>query len=207
MVEILRPQVENEIQVRAFALLHESDPILKKEPLTWIFDPPQADPKLMYNIMLESMVAHSGLGLSANQIGMPVKVFVMRVSDTDAIVCFNPKIIKESEEMIMMKEGCLSFPALYLNIKRPKNISVEYQNVDGEIINSHFEGLAARIFHHEMDHMMGKTFLDKASKVLINSARKKQKVALRKGFKNENPIIVSDSYDEVLEQQKLIRRS
>ena len=54
---------------------------------------------------------------------------------------------------------------------------------------------------------MGKTFLDKASKVLINSARKKQKVALRKGFKNENPIIVSDSYDEVLEQQKLIRRS
>ena len=137
MVEIIRPQVENEIQVRAFALLHESDPILKKEPLTWIFDPPQADPKLMYNIMLESMVAHSGLGLSANQIGIPVKVFVMRVSDTDAIVCFNPKIIKESEEKIMMKEGCLSFPALFLNIKRPENISVEYQNVDGEIINSH----------------------------------------------------------------------
>ena len=94
MVEIIRPQVENEIQVREFPLLHESDPILKKEPLTWIFDPPQADPKLMYNIMLENMVAHSGLGLSANQIGMPVKVFVMRVSDTDAIVCFNPKIIK-----------------------------------------------------------------------------------------------------------------
>ncbi len=206
MVELIVPKVENEIQVREFPLLHEADPILKKEPLTWTFDPPQADPKLMYNIMLENMVAHKGLGLSANQIGMPVKVFSMRVSETDAIVCFNPQILEESEETVTMKEGCLSFPLLFLNIRRPENISVQYQNADGETIMARFEGLAARIFHHEMDHMRGKTFLDKASKILVQSARKKQRIALRKKQRVDD-IIVTNSYDDVIEQQKLIRKN
>ena len=62
-------------------LLHESDQILTQEPLTWIFDPPQADAKRMNKIMIENMAFHHGLGLSANQIGMPVKVFAMRIDD------------------------------------------------------------------------------------------------------------------------------
>ena len=78
----------------------------------------------MYDIMLENMVYHHGLGLSANQIGMPVKVFAMRVDDSDnANVCFNPEIIKESEELMpMMTEGCLSFPYLYLKKRRPEKL-------------------------------------------------------------------------------------
>ena len=175
----------DEITLRKFDLLPEDHPVLHQEPLTWIFDPPQADPKLMYEIMLENMVYHHGLGLSANQIGMPVKVFAMRIDDSDmAIVCFNPEIQKESEEMIKMTEGCLSFPSLYLNKKRPKELSVRYQNVDGDFIDGHFEGLAARVFHHEMDHMMGKTFLDGISKILLQSARRKQKTLIRKAKKD-----------------------
>ena len=171
---------------RKIDLLPEDHPVLHKEPLPWVFDPPQADPKLMYDIMLENMVYHKGLGLSANQIGMPVKVFSMRVDDSDnAIVCFNPEIIKESEEMVTMEEGCLSYPFLYLNKKRPKELSVKYQNVDGDFINAHFEGLAARVFHHEMDHMKGKTFLDGVSKISLQLARKKQKVLLKKKKRNE----------------------
>ena len=166
-------------------LLHESDQILCQEPVTWIFDPPQADTKIMHKIMIENMVYHQGLGLSANQIGMPVKVFAMRVDDSDqAIVCFNPTIKRESDETVMMKEGCLSFPSLYLNIKRPAQIEGQYQNADGDIIDVHFEGLAARIFHHEMDHMKGETFTDKVNKVFLQSARRKQKKLLRKGRKN-----------------------
>ena len=166
-------------------LLHESDPILYQEPVTWIFDPPQADAKRMYTTMIENMVAHEGLGLSANQIGMLVKVFAMRVNDSDyAIVCFNPTITKESDETVMMKEGCLSFPSLYLNIRRPAEIEGQYQNADGDIINVHFEGLAARIFHHEMDHMKGENFTDKVNKVFLQSARRKQKKLLRKGRNN-----------------------
>ena len=176
---------DSELTLRKLDLLPEDHPVLHKEPLTWIFDPPQADPKLMYDIMLENMVYHHGLGLSANQIGMPVKVFAMRIDESDnAIVCFNPEIVKESEEMIKMTEGCLSFPSLYLNKRRPKEVSVKYQNADGDFIDVHLGGLAARIFHHEMDHMMGKTFLDGVSKILLQSARRKQKTLIRKAKKD-----------------------
>ena len=174
-----------DLTLRKLDLLSEDHPVLHQEPLTWIFDPPQADPKLMYEIMLENMVYHHGLGLSANQIGMPVKVFAMRIDESDnAIVCFNPEIVKESEEMIKMTEGCLSFPSLYLNKRRPKEVSVKYQNADGDFITAHFEGLAARVFHHEMDHMAGKTFLDGVSKILLQSARRKQKTLIRKAKKD-----------------------
>ena len=175
----------SEITLRKIDLLPEDHPVLHQEPLTWIFDPPQADPKFMYDIMLENMVYHHGLGLSANQIGMPVKVFAMRIDESDyVIVCFNPEIEEESEEMVMMTEGCLSFPSLYLNKKRPKVLAVRYQNADGDFIDAHFEGLAARVFHHEMDHMEGKTFLDGVSKILLQSARKKQKTLIRKAKKD-----------------------
>jgi peptide deformylase len=176
---------DSELSLRKIDLLPEDHPVLHQEPLTWIFDPPQADPKLMYDIMLENMVFHRGLGLSANQIGMPVKVFSMRIDESDnAIVCFNPEIVKESEEMIKMTEGCLSFPLLYLNKRRPEKLSVKYQNADGDFITAHFEGLAARVFHHEMDHMMGKTFLDGVSKILLQSARRKQKTLIKKAKKD-----------------------
>ena len=173
-----------DLTLRTIPLLHESDPILKKEPVYWDFDA-NPDPKRMHLVMLENMVAHHGLGLSANQIGMPVKVFAMRVDDSDnAIVCFNPEITEESDEKVMMKEGCLSYPSLYLNVRRPAELWVKYQNADGDIINAHFEGLAARIFHHEMDHMKGKTFIDRVNKVFLQSARRKQKKLLRKGRSN-----------------------
>jgi len=177
--------VDGDLTLRKLDLLPEDHPVLHQEPLTWIFDPPQADPKLMYEIMLENMVYHHGLGLSANQIGMPVKVFAMRIDESDhVIVCFNPKIQKESKKMVKMTEGCLSFPSLYLNKRRPKELTVKYQNVDGDFIDAHFVGLAARVFHHEMDHMMGKTFLDGVSKILLQSARRKQKTLIRKAKKD-----------------------
>ena len=177
---------DDELTLRKLELLPEDHPVLHKEPLFWVFDPPQADPKIMYEIMLENMVYHKGLGLSANQIGMPVKVFSMRVDDSDnAIVCFNPEIIEESEEMIPMEEGCLSYPYLYLKKIRPERLSVKYQNADGDLVSAHFEGLAARIFHHEMDHMMGKTFLDGVGQIVLQSARKKQKILKRKVKENE----------------------
>ena len=172
---------DDEVILRKLDLLPEDHPVLHQEPLTWIFDPPQADPKLMYEIMLENMVYHHGLGLSANQIGMPVKVFAMRIDESDnAIVCFNPEILEESKKMVTMEEGCLSFPLLYLKKRRPEKLTIKYQNVDGDFIETKFEGLAARVFHHEMDHMKGKTFLDGVSQIFLQSARKKQKTLLRK---------------------------
>ena len=176
---------DSELSLRKIDLLPEDHPVLHQEPLTWIFDPPQADPKLMYEIMLENMVYHHGLGLSANQIGMPVKVFAMRIDESDnAIVCFNPEIVKESEEMIKMTEGCLSFPLLFFKVKRPTGMVIECLDSSGKECTIELVGLAARVFHHEMDHMMGKTFLDGVSKILLQSARRKQKTLIRKAKKD-----------------------
>ena len=194
-------------------LVHESDPILKTEPSPWDFknslgiirrlniendtwyksgevvsDTLDIQDKLkasdLYDMLIQHMVYHEGIGLSANQIGIPFKVFSMMVNDKDVICCFNPEIIKESDEIIVMKEGCLSYPLLFLNIKRPKVVWVKYQNADGDEVNAHFEELAARIFQHEMDHMNGTVFLDRVSKVFLQSARRKQKTLLRKERRN-----------------------
>ena len=194
-------------------LIHESDPILKTEPSPWDFknslgiirrlniendtwyksgevisDTLDIQDKLkasdLYDMLIQHMVYHKGIGLSANQIGIPFKVFSMMVNDKDVICCFNPEIIKESDEIIVMKEGCLSYPLLFLNIKRPKVVWVKYQNADGDEVNAHFEELAARVFQHEMDHMNGTIFLDRVSKVFLQSARRKQKTLFRKERKN-----------------------
>ena len=152
-------QDDSEISIRKLDLLPEDHPVLHKEPLPWVFDPPQADPKLMYDVMLENMVYHRGLGLSANQIGMPVKVFAMRIDDSDmAIVCFNPEILEESDEMVIMEEGCLSFPGLYFKVKRPAVVSVQYLDTKQKECIIKLEGFHARVFLHEYDHLQGITF-------------------------------------------------
>ena len=179
-------------------LVHESDPILQQKPIPWPFDqelPAETlgtswqydqggqvlNPQKFYKLMFENMLGHNGLGLAANQIGFPFTVFSMMVDSVDAICCFNPVILKVSDETVMMKEGCLSFPSLYLNIKRPKMVEAEYQNADGEKVDVHFEGLAARVFQHEMDHMQGQNFTEYVSNFMLKSARKKQKKLLKKG--------------------------
>ena len=173
-----------DLELRKIELAHESDPILFKEPAPWDFDNPELDPQKFNTLMFENMMAHRGLGLSANQIGIPFKVFSMYVTDTEGIVCYNPSIKEVSDELVTMKEGCLSYPELYLKVRRPKEVWIEYQNADGDIVDAHFDGLAARIFHHEMDHMRGNVFVDKVSKLFLKSARRKQKSLLRKAKKN-----------------------
>lgn len=190
-------------------LVSESDPILKTEPSLWDFENPlgiirrldiendtwyksgevvsdQLDiqDKLkasdLYDMLVQHMVYHEGIGLSANQIGIPFKVFSMMVNDKDVICCFNPKIIEESDEQVIFSEGCLSFPQLFLKIKRPERVMVKYQNADGDEISAHFDGLSARVFQHEMDHMNGTTYLNRVGKVFLQSARRKQRTLLRK---------------------------
>ena len=107
--------------------------------------------------LIENMIHHEGVGLSANQIGMDVRVFAMirDIEYNDIIVCFNPRIIKSYTEEVEMEEGCLSYPDLFLKITRPKKIIVKYEDVDKKIHKLKLDGLSARIFLHEYDHMEG----------------------------------------------------
>ena len=111
-------------------------------------------------ILIDNMIHHKGVGLSANQIGISERVFVMirDIEFNEIIVCFNPRIIKTYKEEVEMEEGCLSYPDLYLNISRPKKIIVKYEDVDKNTHKLKLDGLASRIFQHEYDHIEGDNF-------------------------------------------------
>ena len=110
------------------------------------------------------MFHHNGVGLSANQIGIEERVFVMMVDleTQETITCFNPKIIKESKDEVVMEEGCLSYPELYLEISRPSSIIIKYEDEGKNKIKNKLEGFIARVFQHEYDHMEGIDFTQRA---------------------------------------------
>ena len=119
--------------------------------------------KLSYTLT-ENMFHYNGVGLSANQIGIDERVFVM-ISDMDTqetITCFNPKIVKESKDTIVMEEGCLSYPKLFLDIPRPSSVVVKYEDEGKEIHKERLTGFIARIFQHEYDHMEGIDFTQRS---------------------------------------------
>ena len=108
----------------------------------------------------ENMFHHKGVGLSANQIGIGERVFVMMVDidEEETIICFNPRIIKESKDEVVMEEGCLSYPDKFLEIKRPSSIVVKYEDEEKVLHKVKMTGYTARIFQHEYDHMEGVDF-------------------------------------------------
>ena len=100
--------------------------------------------------LVESMLHHRGVGLSANQIGINERAFAM-VSDIETmqvIVVFNPKIIKEYNRKETMEEGCLSYPETFLQIERPHSIVVKFEDEEKTVHKIKMEGLMARIFLH-----------------------------------------------------------
>ena len=118
------------------------------------------DRQELSNTLKESMIHHKGIGLSANQIGIWERVFVMirDLEYNETITCFNPKILKESKKTIVMEEGCLSYPDLFLDIERPESVVIKYEDEDKKIHKMKLDGLAARVFQHEYDHMEGIDF-------------------------------------------------
>jgi peptide deformylase len=140
------------------------------------------DAELLEQQMCEFMIANYGIGLAANQIGIAKRVFVIGSKNIggfpEPFAVFNPKILRVSEEHELMKEGCLSYPDLWLSIKRPSVIEVEYQDSKGNIHEAAMSGLIARCFQHELDHLNGICFVDIVSpmklKLAMNKLRKKK---------------------------------
>ena len=138
---------------------------------------PELNRQELKDNLIETMQHYEGIGLSANQVGVMERVFVMynHVETKQIIACFNPKIIKEGEEKVLIDEGCLSFPGLWVKVNRPETIEVEYEDENGEKIQRELYGLQSRIFQHEYDHMEGSNFTEKVSKLKLDMAIKKQK--------------------------------
>jgi peptide deformylase len=141
--------------------------------------------KELYDNLYGTMKYFRGIGLSANQCGISARAFIMYTSmNPENVEMFiNPKIVAYSEERKLFAEGCLTFPNLFLNLKRPETIVVEYYDMEGEKQTKKFTGLTSRVFQHEYDHMQGKNFTMYASKVKLEMAEKKARKLFKKKSK------------------------
>jgi len=122
--------------------------------------------------MVETMEENEGIGLAAPQVGELKRVIVIHPLKERSLeekskrlpqVFINPEIIKKSKETITDEEGCLSFPGLFLKIKRAKEVEVKALDREGEKVQIKAEGLPARILQHEIDHLDGILFIDRIS--------------------------------------------
>ena len=141
-------------------LIPSDDPLLHKKIKKCSYNLDRS--KLSYTLN-ENMFHHNGVGLSANQIGIEERVFVMMIDieSQETITCFNHRIIKEYKDELVMEDGCLSYPELFLDIQRPSTIIVKYEDEDKEMQKRQFTGYYARIFQHEYDHMEGIDFTER----------------------------------------------
>jgi len=172
-----------------YKLVESNHSILTQRLELFNFKDPPIDPVELGNNLIETMVANKGIGLSANQCGLPYRVFVM--FSEQPFVCFNPRVVDVASEQILLDEGCLSFPNLWVKIKRPKMIKVRYQDAFGETHTQQLIGMSARCFLHELDHMDGIVYTRRANPFHLNQARNLKK-KIDKGLKK---IVIKEHKD------------
>lgn len=141
--------------------------------------------------MFDTVVGASGIGLSAHQIGIPIRLFVVDITcykeadenlDVFKKVFINSEIIEEDGEEAEIKEGCLSLPGLHLEIKRRSKVKLKYLD---ENFNEHeewFEGLAARCIQHEHDHTNGVLFLKRVPELRRRLIQGKLQKIMKRNF-------------------------
>lgn len=150
-------------------LVPATDPILREPCEPFIFGAGVNAQELVEN-MIETMETMKGLGLAANQVGVPYRVFVTL---GEPFCCFNPRIVDTSDGFKLLEEGCLTYPGLHVKIKRPTAIRIRYQDYTGETHTKKFIGMTARVIQHEMDHLDGVIFYNKASRYHRDAAMRK----------------------------------
>ena len=126
-----------------------------------------------------TMKLYSGLGLAANQCAVKERVFVIG-TDQFQMACINPKVLESSEEIVKDTEGCLSFPAFFLSIPRPKWVDVEFTDENGQRKQTRLDGLTARCFLHELEHLNGVKFTSHVGSVAMLQAKRKQEKLIKK---------------------------
>jgi len=153
------------------------DPILREKIEEFDFTNPPIDPEQLEKDMIELMLKHDGIGLAATQVGIRARMFVMGHTEypEQAQAFYNPVVVANTEAVEDLEEGCLSFPGIFVNIKRPKAIKARWQNSKGEWQESEFDGYNCKCFLHELDHLEGIVFQDRVSTLKWSLAVKKSK--------------------------------
>lgn len=146
---------------------------VKTKPVTTI----DADVQKAAAAMLELMYRHDGLGLAAPQVALDYQLIVMNFAGDHGrpdqeCVAINPVIVEEKGGAIFDREGCLSFPGLYQNVRRHKTVVVQYYDLKGELKQATATDLAARVWQHEIDHLQGELFIDKMGSLGLSRSQK-----------------------------------
>lgn len=156
------------IEIRSYP-----DPVLRK-----VADPVRSVTDLLHRLsedMLETMYLAHGIGLAANQVGVPVRLVVIDPQTKGRktpMIIINPEIIASGDEQTD-EEGCLSVPGFYEFVKRPKQVHVKGFTIHEEPFEMSCEGRLARAFAHEIDHLDGVLFVDHLSPIKRNLFKKK----------------------------------
>lgn len=163
---------------------------LVKAPNLWLdktvkaFDFEKQNADKISQEMIDFMLKEGGLGLAANQVELDAQLFVMKpylLENSEPFAVINPVVLHVSEETDTAPEGCLSYPRLFLDVKRPKSIVAKYFDTKGKECTIELYDIDARCFLHEYDHLQGITFTDRVSKLKLDRAIKKQKKVLKHG--------------------------
>tara|TARA_Y100000389_G_scaffold151358_1_gene151104 strand:- start:3546 stop:4106 length:561 start_codon:yes stop_codon:yes gene_type:complete len=155
-------------------LVSNKDPILTRELQDVDMDNPQIDLKQTKKDMVELMCSKRGLGLSASQVGIDYKVFIIGEDKENTMMFVNPEVLSVSEETELDVEGCLSYPDTFVKLARPKGVEAKWFDEEGKPQEGRFEGYTARCFLHEFDHLYGVLYKDKVSRLKWDRALKKK---------------------------------
>jgi peptide deformylase len=159
-------------------LLKENDPKLFEVADEWDFNN-DGSPEELVKEMSKFMTDNGGVGLAAPQVGIKKRIFIMG-NFIKFVACINPKIVSLSEERENDLEGCLSFPDLFMKVKRPTSAVVQYNTISGELVERELTGFECRVFLHEYDHLIGITFDQRVGDLTLKMAKDKRKKELKK---------------------------
>ena len=173
-----------QVQVEPLPLYDENHPMLKVQIPEYRQSLPNPIMDLLVKRLKMTMKLYGGIGLSANQCGVFERVFVIG-TDQFQIACINPRIVGKAPSTVKGDEGCLSFPGLYVKIDRPDWVDVEFTDEMGQLKQMRLEGVTARCFQHELDHMDGIRMIDHVGPVALQMARKKQDKVIKKIVRNK----------------------
>ena len=181
-------------------LVKYPNPILN-EPMQEVdVENPGFDPVKLKEEMVDLMVKSKGLGLSACQVGLNYKLFVMGESAKTSMMVINPEIIEVSEETVTEAEGCLSFPGVFVSVSRPVFVSARWLDENFEVHEGTIEGYGARCFLHEYDHLNGVLYKSKVSKL-------KWDRAIKRKDKVDKQRVILDAYVKKLQESKQVKDS
>jgi peptide deformylase len=135
--------------------------------------------KELYELLRDNLIKGGGVGLSAPQLGIMTRAFVIGNPSmpNEIIGVFNPMITNYDEDTVVYEEGSLSYPGLFIKIKRPRGIRLRYKGWDGVGDAVRYEGYTSRIFQQQYDHLNGITFQERANRYHLDQARNFKKKA------------------------------